>query len=208
MKITSDGYVDIDEKLIKTRSDGYVDIDVQAAKKLMKERGLTQKCVAKLSNCLLSRQTIGRALCSRKMLPHNLIEFAKVLDVPVARLLPQTMISRARLTKPDFPPPYDCEIIEYVYPMTEAINGLLYCVAKLKSSHVAERLFRGKYYDACMRPIGDSDEIMARVRRHAEVCTRLHSAKYLAKHCLLFSFEGNVAFWVLDEWIDGNISWS
>lgn len=181
---------------------GEVFFDADAVRKRMKAMGYTS--VHQLAeDCHSTRPTLARDLKSPAIQAAKLNAIAKALDTSPSSLQPMTTYERAQLVRSKIEPPYDWEIVEMVTGPVIAANGISYCTAKLKSIPQTEGLARGKLYDMLEVYGLDRERLHERLTRHAKVCEKLRGSRFLARHRTIFTFHEDTAWWVLDDWIEG-----
>ncbi len=181
---------------------GEVFFDADAVRRRMKAMGYTSQHQL-AEDCHLSRQTLNRDLQSPAIQAAKLNAIAKALDTSPSSLQPMTTYERAQLVRSKIEPPYDWEIVEMVTGPVTAANGISYCTAKLKSIPQTEGLARGKLYDMLSVYGNDRERLHERLTRHASVCEKLRGSRFLARHRTIFTFHEDTAWWVLDDWIEG-----
>jgi len=150
----------------------------------------------------MSRRTFSRYLSMGQMPQDCLSELSKVLKIDASLLQPLTKTQRARQTAPSLPIPLDYETLEVVAVGCKAANGLSYDIYKLKSSAIPNALSRGKFYQLAGVSPSSRGELIHRLQRHGTVCEMLDSP-YVAKFRTAIPLDGNLAWWVLDRWVDG-----
>ena len=181
---------------------GEVFIDAQAIRERMEVMGFTSEQQL-ATECRMSRSGISRILTSDAIQQVKLAAVAKALGTSPNTLQPMTAYSRAQLVMGEIVPPYDWEIDEMVTAYVTAANGISYCTAKLRSLALPEVLARGKLYSLLRVYRLDRDSLRERLSRHASVCEKLRGSRFLARHRTIFTFSEDTAWWVLDDWIEG-----
>jgi serine/threonine protein kinase len=181
---------------------GEVFIDANAIRERMGVMGFTSQ-LQLAEECHMTRPTISRALNSDIIHEAKLIAIAKALGTSPSTLQPMTAYSRAQLVANEIVPPYDWEVASMVTGHVTAANGISYCTAKLRSLALPEVQARGKLYSLLQVYRLDRDSLRERLTRHARVCERLRGSRFLAQHRTIFTFKEDTAWWVLDDWIEG-----
>lgn len=161
----------------------------------------SQEAVAE--KCALTRSTISRAINDRQILITNLGELAKALETTPEALQPMSTYQRAQLVEPGIVPPYDWEIVQMVTAELQAANGITYCTAKLRGTHMQESCARGKLYRLLNVQPAKRADLHEKLSRHVKVCERIKNSSFIARHRTIFAFQDTTAWWVLDDWITG-----
>lgn len=181
---------------------GWLRVDPEVIKRRIKELGITNDAAFCKKFPLLHRQTFQRRLRETQFPPDELAAIAKELGMNVESLFPKAKSQRARQAIPQAPAPYDWEIIEVIAIACKAANGVAYEIYKLESTLIGEMYARGKFYKIEGVRNCDRDELMHRLQRHPSVCEKLNSP-FIAQHRTTVAFDGHLAWWILDRWVDG-----
>lgn len=179
-----------------------VSLDVEFIKNRMSALGLSRGGVG--DKLLVGRRRYGDYLLDGKMPRAHLEDLARALGVEPSFLLPKTKSQLAKLTVPTIPTPHSWEFVEMVAAPTKAANGLIYEIVKLKSTFGSNILSRGKYYRLDGTRPSLRAELKHRLERHVDVCEMVESP-YIANHRAAIPFDGDMAWWVLDRWVDGKL---
>lgn len=181
------GYVWIDRKAIESRM---VELDFTSQEQLSEQTSM-------------SRRTFSRYLGIKQMPLDSLQELSRALKIDASQLQLLTKTQRARLMAPSLPAPHDWEAKEVVVAGSKAANGLVYEIYRLQSTLVQNSEARGKFYKLNHVSPQTREELVHCLQRHAVVCESLDSP-HIAKHRATCALDGNLAWWVLDRWVEGS----
>lgn len=179
---------------------GNVWIDIETIKSKMETLPFKKAVIAKKSSIAL--RSLDRYLFHEQMPLGRLIKLSETLGVKPIDLQPLTKTQRARLMAPSLPAPHDWEAKEVVAAGSKAANGLVYEIYRLQSTLVQNSEARGKFYKLNHVSPQTREELVHCLQRHAVVCESLDSP-HIAKHRATCALDGNLAWWVLDRWVDG-----
>ena len=180
---------------------GYAPIDPGKLKSFLSSKGMSQEELGRLINC--SRGVINRMITKKRTLPIHLVNAAKALGTSPVALQPSSDYHEPDEPTWEIPPPRGWKVIGFIRRFTKAANGLAYCVAQLENEHIPQKFSRGKFYQLSDVQSINREEFVYRLVRHPTICTMLRDSDLIVKCLDVRPFTNNSAWWVLDEWIDG-----
>lgn len=150
----------------------------------------------------LSRTSIVRLLQTGEAGAHVRESVCRALSIREEEVLRQP--TRQELTEQahDLKPPNGWLVKSVESPRLMAANGVSYQVAQLESKFIENRFCRGKLYDLIHVTERQIPELIARLTRHASVCSMMPKIAQIPIHLDLRFLDEKSALWVLDEWIN------
>jgi len=182
------------------------DIDPVLDAKKLRERiddlGLTQFELAELMD--VSRTTVVNILGTGYAKEETLRTLCRVLRISREELLRKPTFQEPEETMQVLATPNDWKLISIESPTLIAANGVSYQVAKLQNELNPERFSRGKFYSLLHLAPATLAEKREHLRRHSKVCASLHGDPRIGSHFDVRRLSEDTAWWVLDEWIEGD----
>ncbi|MBN8600635.1 MAG: protein kinase [Planctomycetes bacterium] len=181
---------------------GWLRVDPEVIRERLKQLGFTNDADFCKKIRILQRQTFQRRLREAQFPPDELEAIAKELGIEMECFFPKTKSQRARQSLPQAPAPHDWKITEVIAVGCKAANGVAYEIYKLESTLVSKMLARGKFYRLEGVRSCDREELIHRLERHPRICETLNSP-FIAQHRTTIAFDGSLAWWTLDRWVEG-----
>ena len=88
-------------------------------------------------------------------------------------------------------------------PPMSMSNGLRYELWQLKHRHEKRHFVRGKRYLISECSVKDQRLMKNYLTRHGDICNKLQDCAQIPRHHTTVPDPGRMAWWILDEWIDG-----
>ena len=178
-------------------------VDAELADRWRTEGGYTIEELADHPRLRLTKRTIRRILGAKPVYLNTAKRYAQFFGYEVSELLqpsaPATVPQEANEQIGDW------RIVAPLGPVERAPNELQYRRYKLVHSQDGERFARGKRFVLDHLSFEDRIDAQEQLLRHTNVCNQVGPHANIARHYEIKSYSGEDLWWVIDEWIEGDV---
>ncbi len=177
-------------------------IDVQKLEQRIKVLGLTREELAERMD--VHRGTVFNLLKKGTGSKATVERLFEALTIAEDEILRKPTFQESEEPKHVLAAPHDWKIISFETSTLVAANGVSYQVAKLQNELNPKRFSRGKFYNLLHLAPATLAQKREHLLRHSKVCALLHGDPRIGSHFDVRRLSEDTAWWVLDEWIEGD----